>query len=100
MEKQCQFIMDLGHARFLSQDTVNVAGLQVDEQVFGEVTDEPGMTFAMAKFDGILGMGFKSIAVDGPSTVFDNMLSQGLVQSAQFSFGWIGMILVTRRAVR
>lgn len=32
-------------------------------QVFIEATKEPGLTFLMAKFDGLLGLGFQEIAV-------------------------------------
>lgn len=73
---------------FLSQDSVNVAGLTVKEQLFAEATKQPGITFVMAKFDGILGMAFRRISVDGVETVFNNMAAQGVVKQNVFSF-WL-----------
>jgi len=73
---------------FLSKDTVNFGGLEITGQVFGEATNEPGITFVAAKFDGILGMGFESISVDSVTPVWYNILSQGLVSDPVFSF-WL-----------
>eukprot|EP01135_Chromosphaera_perkinsii_P001514 Nk52_evm1s199 gene=Nk52_evmTU1s199 len=70
---------------FLSQDTVHVAGMPISNQVFGEATHEPGMTFAMGHFDGILGLGFKEISKNGVVPPFYNMIDQGLVKKAMFS---------------
>jgi phytepsin len=69
---------------FLSQDIVNVAGLNVQAQTFAEAVRQPGITFVFAKMDGILGMAWPSISVDAVTPVFFNMINQKLVANPYF----------------
>ncbi|XP_075189773.1 renin [Anomaloglossus baeobatrachus] len=69
---------------FLSQDTVVVADIPV-EQVFAEATALPAFPFIFARFDGVLGMGFPTQAIDGITPVFDRILSQKVLQEDVFS---------------
>ncbi|KAH7366160.1 hypothetical protein KP509_18G065800 [Ceratopteris richardii] len=72
----------------LSQDKVTVGDMEVVEQPFMEAVKEPGVTFLLAKFDGILGLGFREIAVGDATPVWYNMVDQGLVSQPIFSF-WL-----------
>ncbi|WOL10980.1 aspartic proteinase oryzasin-1-like [Canna indica] len=71
---------------FFSQDHATVGDLVVKDQVFIEATKEPSVTFLVAKFDGILGLGFEEISVGGVTPVWYNMVEQGLVKEPVFSF--------------
>jgi len=73
---------------FVSQDTLGFGGLQVTKQSFAEATGLPGITFLAAHFDGILGLAFASISVDGVVPPWYNIINQKLVQEQVFSF-WL-----------
>lgn len=63
-----------------------VGGLTALNQEFGESVYEPGAAFVMAKFDGVLGMGYPSLAEILGNPVFDTMLAQKTVEEPVFSF--------------
>ncbi|CAL9754575.1 unnamed protein product [Musa acuminata subsp. burmannicoides] len=73
---------------FFSGDHVALGDLVVKDQDFIEATREPGVTFLAAKFDGILGLGFKEISVGDVTPVWYlyNLVKQGLIKEPVFSF--------------
>jgi hypothetical protein len=73
---------------FQSIDNLDMGGLIVKQQEFAEVTNAEGLgaAYKLGKFDGILGMAFGVLSVNHVTTPFDNLVAQGLVDSAQFAF--------------
>ncbi|XP_036612877.1 renin [Trichosurus vulpecula] len=69
---------------FLSQDIVTVGGIKMT-QLFGEVTELPLMPFGLARFDGVLGLGYPAQSVSGITPIFDNIISQGVLKKEVFS---------------
>ncbi|TNM86935.1 hypothetical protein fugu_007165 [Takifugu bimaculatus] len=69
---------------FLSEDVVVVGGIPVI-QVFAEATSLSAMPFVFAKFDGVLGMGYPNMAIDGITPVFDRIMSQHVLKEEVFS---------------
>ncbi|XP_078128766.1 nothepsin [Sander vitreus] len=68
------------------RETLKVGDLSILNQELGESVYEPGSAFVMAKFDGVLGMGYPSLAEILGNPVFDNMMAQKTVEEPVFSF--------------
>lgn len=89
-----------------SIDTLVTGGITVTGQEFAQVTDASGLgaAYKLGKFDGILGLAWPTISVDGVVPVFQNMVSQKMVANAEFSFylgkedGAKGELLMVSRA--
>jgi saccharopepsin len=71
---------------FISRDTMQIGDLKVKDQLFGEVTNEPGLAFAFGRFDGILGLGYDTIAVNKVPPPFYEMVNQKLLDEPVFAF--------------
>merc|ERR1712139_310141 len=63
-------------------------GLPAKNQAFAEVENAGGLglAYGIGKFDGILGLGWDRISVDGVKTPFHNLVEQGGVTTQQFAF--------------
>ncbi|XP_022225098.1 lysosomal aspartic protease [Drosophila obscura] len=72
-------------AGYLSSDTVRVAGLEIRNQTFAEATIMPGPIFLAAKFDGIFGLAYRSISMQGVQPPFYAIMEQKLLSSPVFS---------------
>lgn len=75
---------------FFSSDTVKVGDIEVPNQLFAEVSKVSfgplNIAYAMGKFDGLLGLGFKSISQYQIPTPFETMIDQKLVDEPVFAF--------------
>ncbi|XP_011250432.2 lysosomal aspartic protease-like isoform X1 [Camponotus floridanus] len=72
---------------FLAIDTVNIVNLDVKNQIFVEVVCVSNENvFSEPTIDGLLGLSYSNISEDGITSIFDNMIQQGLMSSRIFSF--------------
>lgn len=71
---------------FISKDTMTIGDIEIKDQLFAEATEEPGLAFAFGRFDGILGLGYDSISVNGIPPPFYNMVEQGVIDEPVFAF--------------
>ncbi|KAM9468188.1 nothepsin isoform 2-T2 [Clarias gariepinus] len=70
----------------MATDRLRVGSMILLNQTFGESVYEPGMSFVMTKFDGVLGLSYPSLAEGLGMPVFDNMMNQKKVDKPMFSF--------------
>ncbi|KAF2670853.1 aspartyl proteinase [Microthyrium microscopicum] len=71
---------------YVSKDTLILGDIKLKDQLFAEVTSEPGLAFAFGKFDGILGLGYNTISVNKIPPPVYNMIEQGLLDEPLFAF--------------
>merc|ERR1719333_1479520 len=73
-----------------AKDTVTVGSIDVKGQPFAEVSKVSfgplNIAFAAGKFDGLLGLGFKSISQYHIPTPFEAMIEQKLIEQPVFAF--------------
>jgi hypothetical protein len=60
--------------------------LCLESQAFLESVQEPGPTFAMAKFDGLVGMGYDALAEKGMTTPFSQLMKSDKCPEKVFAF--------------
>ncbi|XP_033061806.1 pepsin F-like [Trachypithecus francoisi] len=70
----------------LGYDNVKIRDLVDIGQGFDLSVKEPGKFTKYAVFDGILGLGYPSLGVEGATPVFDNLWNQGLLSQNLFAF--------------
>ncbi|XP_032496057.1 pregnancy-associated glycoprotein 2-like [Phocoena sinus] len=69
---------------FLGYDTVRIGKLVDVVQPFALSKAQYGLEHA--PFDGILGLGYRSLAIQGTIPVFDNLKRRGVISQAVFAF--------------
>ncbi|GFN91626.1 cathepsin d [Plakobranchus ocellatus] len=83
--KRFDVLYDSGQVTgYLSEDRVTIAGLTIKNQSFGKALLGPDL-FRHTTNDGILGLGLGNIDGEEEPSVFDNMVSQGLLEAPVFS---------------
>ncbi|KAM4825301.1 napsin-A isoform 2-T2 [Thomomys bottae] len=84
-----KFAIQYGTGRLdgiLSEDKLTIGGIAGASVTFGEALWQPSIIFTFGHFDGILGLGFPSLAVGGVQPPLDALVEQGLLKRPVFSF--------------
>ena len=71
-----------------SRDDVAIGSLTAKNYLFAEVDDESGLGlgYRLGHFDGILGLGWHGISVDGVPTILEALTEAGELDEAVFAF--------------
>lgn len=70
----------------LHVDTYRVGPLVVKSQPFAMIREMNGDVFSSFPFEGILGLGFKSLSFGGIQPFFERVIEQKLLQNNEFAF--------------
>ncbi|XP_070758164.1 pepsin A-like [Enoplosus armatus] len=65
-------------------DTIKISDLYVEHQIFG-VTETEDIFLMFVPWDGVLGLAFPGMALEGGPPIFDNMWNQGKIPQNMFS---------------
>jgi hypothetical protein len=73
---------------FYSEDMITIANVEIPDYTFAEVNNVKGlgMAYKVGKFDGICGMAWDTISVDGVRTPVQGLMESGQVQEQVFAF--------------
>lgn len=73
---------------YYSADTMQIGDTSVADYTFAEVNDTSGLGLAyrLGKFDGILGMGWDDISVDGVETPLRALVNSNNLEKNEFAF--------------
>ncbi|RKP04366.1 endopeptidase [Thamnocephalis sphaerospora] len=72
----------------IGNDVLTIGDIKIEDADFGESSSEPGLTFALARFDGIFGLGYDTISVKQVVPPFYHMMNRNLIDEPVFSF-WL-----------
>merc|ERR1719387_47747 len=67
-------------------DTYRVGPMVVKRQPFAMIREMKGEVFASFPFEGILGLGFKSMSFDGITPFFERVIEQKVLRNNEFAF--------------
>ena len=70
----------------IGRDDIIFGGMKVPNSLFGMAVKEPGITFVMARFDGLFGMGWPAIAINHITPPFFALMEEGALSQNVFSF--------------
>ena len=73
-------------AGFVSQDVITIGDIRVETQDFAELTNFSGEAWTYQRFDGILGLGHDTSAVNRIVPPLYNMINQGLLDEPVLAF--------------
>lgn len=70
----------------LGQDTFRVGPMKVTKQPFALIKQMTGSVFTSFHLEGILGLGFPSLSIQGVTPFFDHVMEQQLLEKNEFAF--------------
>jgi hypothetical protein len=75
-------------AGYYSQDSISIGNVAVPKYTFAEVNNVKGLgvAYTLGKFDGICGLGWDSISVDGVQTPVQGLMASGELPEPVFAF--------------